>query len=149
MPKTETNDERLNNHSKRLAALEQAQVYFASQQSELLKDVQRIKEVLYGSDDPDEISIRQQLSETNKKVLETNDMIRRMMGNFDRSQQDTIQIRKDGFQRIADLERDNIVDWIRNHPKTSILIGTVFIAIFISDIRLALWDYVLNLRFLP
>lgn len=89
--------DRLEDHSKRLLVLETAQLHFANQQSGMGLDIQRIREVLFGSDKPGEVSIKSQVNETNELVKDLHD-------RFEQSERETLKIRQDGFKRIEDLE---------------------------------------------
>lgn len=97
MTPKKTSSDRLEDHSKRLLVLETAQLHFANQQSGMGMDIIRIKEVLFGSDKPGEVSIKSQVNETNELVKDLHD-------RFEESERETLKIRTDGFKRIESLE---------------------------------------------
>ena len=97
MPRTSP-DKRLDDHSKRLAALEQAQVYFSNEQRHIKETLDRIRDYLFGSTNPNEESAKEQLrviQKTLKAILERQE----------KEELETHTIRKDGFTRLEILER--------------------------------------------
>ena len=95
---TTTEKSRLDDHSKRLQALEAAQIHFANQQADIIRKLSRVSEVLFGSDNPNEVSMKHQ-------VKETNDMVREIKEQFEEAQKETATIRTIGFDRLSELER--------------------------------------------
>ena len=89
---------RLDDHSKRLQALEAAQIHFANQQADIIKKLSRVSEVLFGSDNPNEVSMKNQ-------VKDTNDMVREIKKQFEEAQKETVTIRTEGFGRLTEIER--------------------------------------------
>jgi len=93
----------LDDHSKRIAALEQSQIYFGNEQRETKTTVEEIRDYLFGSSNPNEESAKEQLRWI-RKALE------KMKEQHAADSADTLVIRKDGFKRLAELEtwRDKV-----------------------------------------
>lgn len=133
---TDTIEVRLNDHSKRLQKLEQAYVQNDLEQREISRKLTRITEVLFGSDDPSEVSIKDQLRELSG-------LVKHMTTEFATSQKDTAQIRTDGFARIEKLEawqkeekektKENTRDWKQFAMQGLFWIITVIISMLIGQ----------------
>ena len=95
MPKTEK--ARADDHSKRLREMEVAQLHFGNQMSQLGADMRRVKEVLFGGDNPNEIPMRIQ-------VAEINEAVKKIAERMDKADEETVRIRQEGFGRIKELE---------------------------------------------
>lgn len=97
MPRTSP-DKRLDDHSKRIAAIEQAQVYFANEQRHIKETLDRIRDYLFGSTNPNEESAKEQLRGIRNAV---NSILERI----EKEGEETKAIRDDGFSRLEEVER--------------------------------------------
>jgi len=90
-------DERLDEHSKKIMALEAGQAHFGREQSDIKRTLDSIRDYIFGSLNPSDVSMKEQ-------VKQIGEIVAKIETRLANEAEETGRIRTDGFQRLKKLE---------------------------------------------
>jgi len=93
----DNHSQRLDEHSKRLLRIETTQVHFVQEQADLRRMTERQSEVLFGSDNPNETSMRAQINSINVLLME-------LSRDYKQDRKETVTFRRESSDRLERLE---------------------------------------------